>query len=141
MRNTLLNGASNSLFTALPADLRAVISATTKYTDNTANGSNAAGNVTATSDKLFLLAEFEVFGQRYNANSAEQNYQQQYDYFKAGNSRISYNHAAVTTAVWWWLRSPYYNTSGYFCYVYTDGYYYYYTASWSAGVRAGFTSL
>lgn len=139
MRNSLLNGASNSLFTALPADLRVVISATTKYTDNTANGSNVAGNVTATSDKLFLLAEFEVFGQRYYANSAEQNYQQQYDYFKAGNSRVSYNHAAVTTAVWWWLRSPCYTNYGNFCTVFTDGTGTSDSASCSAGVCAGFS--
>ena len=67
--------------------------------------------VTATTDYLFLLAEFEVFGTRYGANSAEQNFQLQYDYYKAGNSRVAYNHTAVSTAVWWWLRSPNYGSN------------------------------
>lgn len=45
-------------------------------------------NVTATTDYLFLLAEFEVFGSRSGANQYEQNSQAQYDYYKAGNSRV-----------------------------------------------------
>ena len=146
MRKTLLGNSgtpasppANSLLAALPADLRAVISGTTKYTDNTGGGSNTASYVTATTDYLFLLGEFEVFGTRNYANSAEQNYQQQYAYFKAGNSRVANNHAAVTTAVWWWLRSPYYTNSNGFCNVYTDGNSYNSSASYSAGVRAGFS--
>lgn len=51
----------------------------------------------------------------------EQNYQAQYDYYKAGNTKIANNHTAVTTAVWWGLRSP--DCSGYtsFVIVWTDG--------------------
>ena len=145
MRKTLLgntgtptNPISNSMMAALPSDLRAVMQSVTKYTDNTGGGSDNASYVTATKDYLFLLAEFEAFGTRYGANSAEQNYQLQYDYYKAGNSRVAYNHSAVSTAVWWWLRSPYYYTSTSFRYVYTDGSYYYYYAYYSAGVRPGF---
>ena len=124
---------------ALPSDLRAVMKSTTKYTDNTGGGSNNASYVTATTDYLFLLAEFEVFGTRYGANSAEQNYQLQYDYYKAGNSRVAYNHSAVSTAVWWWLRSPYYASSSSFRSVYTDGSSGYgSSACSSAGVRPGF---
>ena len=118
MRKTVLgnsgsptNPPANSLMAALPADLRNSMKSTTKYTDNTGGGSNTASYVTATTDYLFLLAEFEVFGTRSGANSAEQNYQQQYDYFKAGNSRVAYNHTAVSTAVWWWLRSPNYGSN------------------------------
>ena len=59
-------------------------------------------------DYLFDLSEFEVFGARSYANQYEQNYQLQYDYYKAGNTKIANNHTAVTTAVWWGLRSPYY---------------------------------
>lgn len=113
MRKTLLGNTgtptspiSNSMMAALPSDLRAVMQSVTKYTDNTGGGSDNASYVTATKDYLFLLAEFEAFGTRYGANSAEQNYQLQYDYYKAGNSRVAYNHSAVSTAVWWWLRSP-----------------------------------
>ena len=138
MNKTLLNGTSNSLLKALPSELQAVIQPVTKYTDNTGGGSNTASYVTGKPCKLFLLAEFEVQGTRSYANSAEQNYQQQYAYFKAGNPKIANRHTAVTSAVWWWLRSPYYtNTSG-FCYVTNDGSPSYYTASWGAGVRPGF---
>ena len=112
---------------------------TTKYTDNTGGGSDNASYVTATTDYLFLLAEFEVFGARSGANSAEQNYQKQYDYYKAGNSRVAYNHTAVSTAVWWWLRSSHYGHGTNFRYVVTDGGLSSGNASYSAGVRPGFS--
>ena len=145
MRKTLLGNSNtpastleNSLMAALPSDLLAVMKTVTKYTDNTGGGSNSSGNVTATADYLFLLAEFEVFGTRYWANQYEQNSQKQYDYYKAGNSRVAYNHSAVSTAVWWWLRSAYYNGSNIFCGVYTDGSYGGGNAYYSAGLRPGF---
>ena len=145
MRKTLLGNSNtpdstleNSLMAALPSDLLAVMKTVTKYTDNTGGGSNSSGNVTATADYLFLLAEFEVFGTRYWANQYEQNSQKQYDYYKAGNSRVAYNHSAVSTAVWWWLRSAYYTASGNFCDVFTDGSYASCSASYSAGLRPGF---
>ena len=128
MRKTVLGNSgtpssppANSLLAALPSDLRAVMKGTTKYTDNTGGGSDTASYVTSTTDYLFLLAEFEVWGTRYGANSAEQNYQKQYDYFKAGNSRVAYDHRNTGSAVWWWLRSPYYNYSSSFRDVFTDG--------------------
>lgn len=145
MRKTLLGNTgtptspiSNSMMAALPSDLRAVMQSVTKYTDNTGGGSDNASYVTATKDYLFLLAEFEAFGTRYGANSAEQNYQLQYDYYKAGNSRVAYNHSAVSTAVWWWLRSPIYGSSYHFRSVATDGGNSTSSASYSAGVRPGF---
>ena len=145
MRKTLLGNSNtpastleNSLMAALPSDLLAVMQTVTKYTDNTGDGSNSSGNVTSTTDYLFLLAEFEVFGTRYYANQYEQNSQKQYEYYKAGNSRVAYNHSAVSTAVWWWLRSAYYFGSDYFCDVSTDGSYNNYYASYSAGLRPGF---
>ena len=113
--------------------------ATTKYTDNTANGSTAAGNVTATTDYLFLLAEFEYFGARYYANEAEKNYQLQYDYYKAGNSRVHYKHNATGTAVWAWSRSPCSNAGNSFCSVNGTGDYTGTYASWSAAVAPGFS--
>ena len=146
MRKTVLGNSgtptsppANSLLAALPADLRAVMKSTTKYTDNTGGGSDNASYVTATTDYLFLLAEFEVFGARSGANSAEQNYQKQYDYYKAGNSRVAYNHTAVTTAVWWWLRSPSCGASLTFRVVDADGGDADLYAYSSAGVRPGFS--
>lgn len=145
MRKTLLGNSNtpasaleNSLMAALPSDLLAVMKTVTKYTDNTGGGSNSSGNVTATADYLFLLAEFEVFGTRYYANQYEQNSQKQYEYYKAGNSRVAYNHSAVSTAVWWWLRSAYYTSSYIFCDVLPDGSYTNCYAYYSAGLRPGF---
>ena len=132
---------SNSLMAALPSDLRAVMQPVTKYTDNVANGSgNVQSNVNATTDYLFDLAEFEVFGTRYYANTYEQNYQLQYDYYKAGNSKVAYKHSAVSTAVWWGLRSPYYTNTYSFMIVWTDGTYTSITASYSGGLRPGFAA-
>ena len=129
MRKTLLGNSktptsplANSLMAALPSDLRAVMKSVTKYTDNVGNATGSvAGNVTATTDYLFLLAEFEVFGSRYYANDYERNSQLQYDYYKASNSRVAYKHNATGTAVWWWLRSPHYGNGSGFCIVATGG--------------------
>ena len=111
----------------------------TKYTDNTANGGgNVQTYVTATTDYLFLLAEFEVFGTRSYANSYEQNYQAQYDFYKAGNSRVAYNHSAVSTAVWWWLRSATKSSKNRFVIVWTNGSNTTNYANISGGLRPGF---
>ena len=131
---------SNSLIAALPADLRAVMQPVTKYTDNTGNASNTSGAVTATTDYLFDLAEFEVFGTRNWANQYEQNSQLQYDYYKAGNSKVAYKHSAVSTAVWWGLRSPIYGNFGIFMIVWTDGSYTNNSANTSGGLRPGFAA-
>ena len=131
---------SNSLIAALPADLRAVMQPVTKYTDNTGNASNTSGAVTATTDYLFDLAEFEVFGTRTGANQYEKNSQLQYDYYKAGNSKVAYKHSAVSTAVWWGLRSPYCSGANLFVIVWTDGGYYNSYAYASGGLRPGFAA-
>ena len=131
---------ANSLMAALPSELLAVMQPVTKYTDNTGNSSNTSGAVTATTDYLFDLSEFEVFGSRTYANQYEQNSQAQYDYYKAGNSRVAYNHSAVTTAVWWGLRSPYYTSSNYFVSVWTGGTSGSGGAGYSGGLRPGFAA-
>lgn len=77
--------------------------------------------MTATSDKIWLLSEMEVQGTRSYANSAEANYQKQYDYYRNGNSKVKYQHTATTSACHWWLRSVYASDTYYFCFVYTDG--------------------
>ena len=147
MRKTLLGNSgtptsppSGSLLAALPADLRAVMKAVTKYSDNTGGGSNTASYVTSTTDYLFLLSEFEYHGARTYANSAEQNYQAQYDYYKAGNSKIHYKHNATGTAAFAWCRSVSSDTSYSFCLVGTDGGALYFYAFYSRGVAPGFAA-
>ena len=147
MRSTVLGAASdptnptaNTLLAALPADLRAVMKSVTKYTDNTGSGSNSASAVTATTDYLWLLAEFEVFGSRTYANSSEPSSQAQYEYFKAGNSKIAYKHSAAETAAAWRLRSPTSATSYIFCAVASGGGADYYDANRSLALVPGFAA-
>lgn len=106
---------------AMPSDLQAVLKATTKYSDNTGGGSDTASYVTATSEEVFLLAEFEVFGARSYANSAEKNYQAQYAWYSAGNSKVRYRHSATGSTAYWWLRSVRAGTSYDFCDVNASG--------------------
>ena len=93
----------------------------TKYSDNTGGGSDTASYVTSTTDLLPLLSEFEYHGARYYANSAEKNYQAQYDYYKAGNSKVHYRHNATGTAAGVWCRSVNSSSGGGFCRVNTGG--------------------
>ena len=119
--NTATSPVANTLMAALPADLRAVMKPITKYTDAVGNASNVAANVKTSVDYLPLLAEFEIFGTRSYANQYEQNSQLQYDYYKAGNSKVKYRHSATGSTAVWWGRSPRYHASNAFCAVYTNG--------------------
>ena len=117
MRSTIMPAIKD----ALPTDLQNVLKTVTKFTDNTGDGSDSSSNVTATIETICLEAEFEVHGTRKYANSAEQNKQQQYDYYKNGNSKIRYKYNNTNSAVWWWNRSPYSGGAGGFCLVATGG--------------------
>ena len=109
MRTTTIPIVKNTL----PSDLQSVLKSTIIYTDNAGGGSSVAKNVTATNDELYLLSEFEIFGVRTYANSYEQNYQQQYSYYSAGNSKIKYKYNATSEAVDWYGRSPGSNESSF----------------------------
>lgn len=120
---------SNSLLNALPSDLRAVMKTAMKYTsyDNTTAVSFA--------EYLPLLAPVEVFGKNiqylpYTSNAtglvdyigADEAYQEQYDYYKAGNSERHYlqdgEYINWATGIKYtgmvWLRSEY-SSSYYYC--------------------------
>lgn len=132
------NPVANTLMAALPSDLRAVMKGVTKYADAVGNSSNMAANVKAFTDYLFLLAEFEVQGTRTYANQYEQNYQKQYAYYSAGNSKVFYKHNGTTTAAHWWLRSAGYNYNTSFCLVNTDGSASYHHAGHALALAPGF---
>lgn len=102
MRKTICPAFKN----ILPADLQNAIKSVTKYTNNTGASSEASA-VTATTDEIFLLSEYEVTGTIANSNTNEASKQAQYAYYAAGNSNIKYNHSSTSTAVYWWLRSPF----------------------------------
>ena len=122
---------------AMPSELQAVLKTVTKYSDNT-GGSDNASYVTATTDDIFLLSEWEVCGTRSHANSAEQNYQAQYAYYSAGNSKVRYKHNATGSTAHWWLRSVNVDSSTFFCFIRNAGYTDFYYADRSYGFAPAF---
>ena len=135
---TSLSSYSGTMIAVIPAALRAVLKSVTKYTDNTGGGSTAANHVTVTTDYIFLLSEFEVFGSIEHGNTNEKNKQAQYAYYSAGNSKIKYKHDGTSTAAIWWLRSPRANSSAAFVRVNTNGTDDYFIANGSNGFAPGF---
>ena len=146
MRQTVLgsNSASatnpnaNTLLAALPEDLRAVMKPCTKYSDNVGGEGKVVNSVRPTNDWLFLLSEYEYFGERTYANIAEQNYQAQYAYYSAGNSKVMYRHNKTTAKAKVWCRSVAVEYGSTFCYVTNIG-----TTDWEdatadIGVSPGF---
>ena len=135
---------ANTLMAALPADLRAVMKPMNIWTDNTGGGNDTASYVTQTVDYLPLLAECEIFGSGYGldgsgyANSAEKNYQQQYQYYKNGNSKVKYRHNSTGSTAHWWGRSPDAGGGASFCCVDASGYAAYISARISLGVAPAF---
>lgn len=125
MRNNICGTSKTStsgrIMGAIPADLRNALKSVTKYTDNTGGGSTSSSAVTATTDYIFLLSEYEVSGSRSVANSNEASRQQQYAYYSAGNSKVKYRHTSTSSAAYWWLRSAYRGNSNYFANVLTNG--------------------
>lgn len=141
MRNNICGTSksttSGRIMGAIPAELRNALKSVTKYTNN--NGSSSASSaVTATTDYFFLLSEYEVFGNITYSNTYEANYQQQYAYYSAGNSKVKYRHNSTGRAALWWLRSPGAGLSDRFVIVNAGGTVYYYTAYYSLGFAPGF---
>ena len=141
MRNNICGTSksttSGRIMGAIPADLRNALKSVTKYTNNTGN-SSSSGAVTATTDYFFLLAEYEVFGNITYSNTYEANYQQQYAYYSAGNSRVKYRHNSTRSSAIWWFRSPRASDSYSFVAVRTSGTVISYGAYFSLGFAPGF---
>ncbi|MEA4805016.1 InlB B-repeat-containing protein [Acetobacterium wieringae] len=95
--------ATTSIYSKLPADLKAVITPVKKYTSG---GYGATALVTST-DNLFLFSEEEVGLGNYTYSTSGEG--TQYPIFTDNASRIkTYPN---TSTGWWWLRSAY-NTNG-----------------------------
>ena len=136
---TSLTSYSGTILAVIPAALRAALKPVTKYTDNTGGGgSPTASYVTATTDYFFPLSEYEVFGTRPNSNGYERDKQVQYSYYSAGNSKIKYNHGAISTAISYWTRSPSVNAEACFVVVMGNGASLNYKADISSGFAPGF---
>lgn len=117
-----------AILSKMPVNIQNGIRAVNKLTAT--NGLNSA--IKTASDKLFTFSEVEVYGNATRSHSGEG---KQYDYYKAGNSKVK---KVGSTASWWWLRSPRAGDSGYFCAVHKDGSIDILAASSSHGVCFGF---
>lgn len=141
MRNNICGTSKTStsgrIMGAIPAELRNALKSVTKYTNNTGNSSSSEA-VTATTDYFFFLSEYEVFGNIRYSNTYEANYQQQYAYYSAGNSKVKYRHDQTGSSVGWWLRSPSAGNSRFFVGVLAGGTVSFYDAYVSLGFAPGF---
>lgn len=82
----------------------------------TAKGPGAA---TVVSEDTFALpAEKEVFGTNMHGDSTAEGSLFQLEHFKTASNRIKKQNGATT---WWQERSPTYDNSNCFCFVYKDG--------------------
>lgn len=129
--------ASMTMLKSVPVELQSALKTVAKYTNNTGNNTSPSV-VTATTDYFFLLSEYEVFGNIRYSNTYEANYQQQYAYYSAGNSKVKYLHNSTRGAARWWLRSPRAGRSDAFACVRTDGTGYSTYANNSLGFAPGF---
>ena len=102
---SLTDYPATSFLAVLPDDLRAVLKPVTKYTNNIGDASYTSA-ITATTDYLFLLSEYEITGSTTLSNKNEANHQQRYDYYSGISNFIKYRYDNPNTAVRWWLRSP-----------------------------------
>lgn len=100
---------------------RVVIAEHTVYTSNGPVGThNAVSYVTPTRERMYLLAEWEVFEKCSYANPDESKYQKQIPYFQNGTIRMvmGWNN---TSYVDWWERSSKASNKNGFCYVNSNG--------------------
>lgn len=107
-----MRGRMSTYKSQLPATLRNVIK-TVKKKSGTGGGSSSGTQ--QTNDDLFLLSEIEIFGTTTYSVAGEGT---QYEWYKAGNSRIKKVNGSADT---WWERSPYSGNTASFCNVYSSG--------------------
>ena len=107
MRNIHLQ----AIFNLLPNEVRSGIKEVQKKTSK----GETSNKIITTRDKLFLLSEIEIFGKTKISYSGEGT---QYDYYKAGNSKVKNRNGSAYT---WWSRSPDSADYEYFGYVSAAG--------------------
>ena len=118
--NTNSGGWQNSAMrtTHLPAILNlmpAEVKAAIRDVQKKSSAGNQSSSIQTTNDKLFLLSEIEIFGSTTYSFAGEG---KQYDYYKAGNSKVKNLSGSAYT---WWERSPFSSGSAYFCSVSSGG--------------------
>lgn len=124
-----MRGRMSTYKSQLPAALRNVIK-TVKKKSGTGGGSSSGTQ--QTNDDLFLLSEIEIFGTTTYSVAGEGT---QYEWYKAGNSRIKKVNGSANS---WWERSPYSGYTYSFCFVNSSGNASGANAGTSFGVSFGF---
>ena len=124
MRSTHLPAILNMM----PAEVKAAI----RDVQKKSSAGNQSSSIQTTNDKLFLLSEIEIFGRTTYSFAGEGT---QYDYYKAGNSKVKNLSGSANR---WWERSPRSGNSTYFCSVDSGGAANTNSASNSRGVAFGF---
>ena len=107
-----MRGRMSTYKSQLPAALRNVIK-TVKKKSGTGGGSSSGTQ--QTNDDLFLLSEIEIFGTTTYSVAGEGT---QYEWYKAGNSRIKKVNGSANN---WWERSPRSGNAYSFCIVNGSG--------------------
>lgn len=124
-----MRGRMSTYKSQLPAALRNVIK-TVKKKSGTGGGSSSGTQ--QTNDDLFLLSEIEIFGTTTYSVAGEGT---QYEWYKAGNSRIKKVNGSANH---WWERSPRSGNTNYFCLADSSGNASINAANGSRGVSFGF---
>lgn len=101
-----------ALLALMPEEVKNAIREVNKM----ASDGNKSSTIETVSDKLFLLSEVEIFGSTAYSAAGEGT---QYDYYKAGNSKVK--NTTVGKATMWWERSPAVDYSQHFCSVTSAG--------------------
>lgn len=117
-----------AILALMPAEVQAGIREVKKKS----SAGNQSSSIQTTNDKLFLLSEIEIFGSTTYSFAGEG---KQYDYYKAGNSKVK-NLSGSTC--YWWGRSPRSSKTTSFCDVNSTGAANANTASNSYGVAFAF---
>ena len=117
-----------AILALMPSEVQAGI----KEVNKMASAGSQSATIETIACKLFLLSEIEIFGSVRYSKSGEGT---QYDYYKAGNSKVKKLSGSANT---WWERSPYGSYSTRFCCVSSTGGADYNSASFSRGVAFGF---
>lgn len=86
-----------------------------KYTFTDGWGASGGAAVGCAQECLFLLSEFEVYGNILASHTEERQYQQRYAYYRAGNPFAKYRHDILNATTIWWLRSRHRSSTDYYC--------------------------
>lgn len=116
-----------SIKATMPSEVQAAI----KPVDKKSSTGTKSSAIETISCSLFLLSEIEIFGAVSNSFAGEGS---QYEYYKAGNSKVKYNSSGA--AQQWWERSPSKYQNTYFCLAYSNG-----TASQAEASRNRYVSF